>query len=720
MSPESSASHVRTAARDVLASARVGDETRELFLSLVHDASAVALGPPPVEPLADTGPLPVIWDEPEPGRARRAWEWLRREQSRLMWFAVNGSAVFAIGIIFQLALIKWAHLSHDASYAVQTAVSVQVAFALSRYVTWRDRSTRLARAWLRFNTQQALVTGAGVLAYAGLDAARVGWVASNIIVTIALIPASFTASHLWSLREQAPAPVTREYAAVFRACARRMSPYRHPLAWVLAVQAVLSLRLVWHNTAFPDEALYLWAGHLEWQHWLHGTPIPAFPTYFSGAPAVYPPLGALASAAGGLAGARALSLCFTLIASACLYDVTRRMFTHRAGVFASALFGATAATQFLGAFATYDAMALSFLGISAWLAVISASKRAITQMIVLMASALALVIADAAKYAAVLWDPVVIGLVILTTWNAQSWKRSIAVSAWYCALVSALAAVALSLGGHAYWRGIAYTTLSRQHGTSSAYGIIFDSVGWVGVTAGLAIIGALIITRTHHTTPMKITAWLLAGAITLAPANQSRIHVFTSLFKHVGIGAWFASAIAGVALAALADAVPAVKRHAALRTSLAALAGTGILGALLAATHFSSWPDSSAFTAYVRPVLAANPGPVLAADNGNVIEYYDEPASTGTYFYGTWFFRYQDPQSHVFLTGLPAYVDAIDHQFFTVIALSFSDSQQTDVEISADITMSGKYRLTAVLPYTTGHAHSAYRVWVRKTDRRSK
>ena len=56
---------------------------------------------------------------------------------------------------------------------------------------------------------------------------------------------------------------------------------------VLAVQAVLSVRLVWADTAFQDEATYLWAGHLEWAHWLHGTPIPPFPTYFSGAPVIY-------------------------------------------------------------------------------------------------------------------------------------------------------------------------------------------------------------------------------------------------------------------------------------------------------------------------------------------------------------------------------------------------------------------------------------------------
>ena len=44
-----------------------------------------------------------------------------------------------------------------------------------------------------------------------------------------------------------------------------------PLLIILTVQVILSLRLIWSNTAFSDEALYLWAGRLELAHWLHGT-----------------------------------------------------------------------------------------------------------------------------------------------------------------------------------------------------------------------------------------------------------------------------------------------------------------------------------------------------------------------------------------------------------------------------------------------------------------
>lgn len=124
----------------------------------------------------------------------------------------------------------------------------------------------------------------------------------------------------------------------------RYAPHRRAghqgllLLAVLAVQAVLSLRLVWSNTAFQDEAVYLWAGHLEWSHWLYGAQIPAFQSYFSGAPVVYPPLGALADSYGGLASARVLSLFFMLAATALLYSTTRRIFDRRAAFFAAAPF----------------------------------------------------------------------------------------------------------------------------------------------------------------------------------------------------------------------------------------------------------------------------------------------------------------------------------------------------------------------------------------------
>jgi len=114
----------------------------------------------------------------------------------------------------------------------------------------------------------------------------------------------------------------------------RTSRLRLPAGWallaVLAVQTALSLRLVRADTAFEDEATYLWAGHLEWAHLLHGNPLPQFPAYFSGAPVLYPPIGALADSVGGLTGARILSLIFMLGATVTLWSTAGRLFGRRA------------------------------------------------------------------------------------------------------------------------------------------------------------------------------------------------------------------------------------------------------------------------------------------------------------------------------------------------------------------------------------------------------
>src|SRR5260370_25499155 len=124
-----------------------------------------------------------------------------------------------------------------------------------------------------------------------------------------------------------------------RGLARLLTAHGWPLAIILAIQAALSLRLVWTATAFQDEALYLAVGHLEFAHLQHHVPIPDFATYLSGAPVVYPPLGAIADSLGGLAAATLLSLVFMLVATALLHGVTATLLSSRtAACFAAALF----------------------------------------------------------------------------------------------------------------------------------------------------------------------------------------------------------------------------------------------------------------------------------------------------------------------------------------------------------------------------------------------
>src|SRR5579863_1731300 len=210
-----------------------------------------------------------------------------------------------------------------------------------------------------------------------------------------------------------------EFGGDDRRGTRRPFPWSVPLLAVLALQTFLSLRLIWSRTASNDEALYLWAGHLELAHILHGTPVPGFQTYFSGAPFIYPPLGAVADSLGGLAAARILSLAFMLGATVLVYGTTRQLFGRRAGEIGAGSFGLLGSAEFLGAFATYDAMALFLLALAAYLVVLA---RGWFSEPLLIAAGLVLALADATKYPTTLWNPVLISLAALTA-TRGGWLR---------------------------------------------------------------------------------------------------------------------------------------------------------------------------------------------------------------------------------------------------------------------------------------------------------
>ena len=110
---------------------------------------------------------------------------------------------------------------------------------------------------------------------------------------------------------------------------------------------------------------------------MHGTQIPAYQTWFSGAPVIYPPVGAIADSLGGLAAARLLSLVFMLGVTSFVWGTaTRLLADERAAFFAAALFAVLAPTLHLGSYATYDAPALLLLAAATWCAAGVRGRRA--------------------------------------------------------------------------------------------------------------------------------------------------------------------------------------------------------------------------------------------------------------------------------------------------------------------------------------------------------
>jgi 4-amino-4-deoxy-L-arabinose transferase-like glycosyltransferase len=466
---------------------------------------------------------------------------------------------------------------------------------------------------------------------------------------------------------------------------------RWPLGLVLAVQCALSLRLVWSNTAFQDEALYLRAGHLEWAHWLHGAATPAFAAYFSGAPVLYPPLGALADSAGGLTAARLLSLIFMMTTTCLLWATARRLYGLRAALLAAALFATLAGTQFLGALATYDAMALCLLALTSWICVRSADCQLVVRTVLLVGAGAVMAAADAVKYATALYAPVVVAVVALTVLRRH--RAGVAFASAATVLSSWLAVVALAVvaGGSQYWQGITTSTVDRPSAASPWSVVAQRAYVWMSLLFVLAVLGALLALRGRP--PGRYLLAVLAAAALLAPVVQIRLHTTVSLQKHVVFGAWFAAIAAGYCLARLSRVDPGRGWAPVMALPIAAATLFGSLGQAGALTR--AWPNSAKVIAALRAAVPSHPGRYLAEDY-DVEAYYLRDRVSWWRWSSTYYFSYPGTGP-----GAPAYSAAIDAHDFSMVILSFSDTGPIDHKIVEDMRRAGGYDvLTRVGQYT--------------------
>lgn len=496
---------------------------------------------------------------------------------------------------------------------------------------------------------------------------------------------------------------------------------RLPLLAVLALQTVLALRL--HNTAFEDEALYLYAGHHEIA-WLlhHATTYDNYSTYFSGAPFLYPVLGASADGVFGLEGARALSLAFMLGATCCVWGVTRRLYGRPAAACAAALFAVAAPTLFLSRLATYDPMSLFLLSLSLWIVVATARRPA---PLVLLAVPPA-VLAVGTKYAGLLFVPTIVLVAVFagrygghTRVTGEARRRG-----WIAAtgrgLLFVLAFTALVYGwlrllGPSYVTGITSTTTNRASGGDSL-GYILKLAAELG--AGVAALGFIGVwvdarlakgngARRGEVATRVLLSLALAGTALLAPAYQVHLHTATSLQKHVGFGLLFAAPVAGVALAALLR-VGARDPRRLFAGLLVAIALTW--AAIAQSTQlYDGWPNSSGMVAdlktQVRPVTAR-----ILAEEDEVPRYYLSNLTEPYQWYSTFSFTYTTKKGQV-LSGVPAYQQAIADQYFALVVLRFGPTAGLDNQIDAPLMAQKGYKLIAKIPDSDEYGTGYYYIW---------
>ena len=447
-----------------------------------------------------------------------------------------------------------------------------------------------------------------------------------------------------------------------------------PLLAVLGVQTALSASMVRARTAFGDEALYLSAGHLEWSHWLHGTQIPEYQTWFSGAPVIYPPLGAIADSLGGLTAARLLSLVFMLGVTSLVWCTTIRLLEDKcAAFFAAALFAVLAPTLHLGSFATYDAPALLLLAAATWCAAGVRSSQHAARLT--MAAGILLALANATKYATALYDPTVLCVTFLSSWPGAGRRVALRRAALLAGTAAAVVAALLALGGPGYLTGIQVTTTGRAHGTDAASLVFADAWSWTAVVLVPAV-AAVVVCAVRRRWPQAVLLAVLALSALLAPADQARIQTATSLNKHVDFGAWFAAIAAGYLLSSLS------RRRVVLAASLAALIPVSSLG-LVQARDMIDWPDMAGLVKVVRP-LTAHGGHFLV-ETSDVLQYYLPNTSWR---------QWSDTAS----SNPGYYQQAIARHYYSVVVLGFNQTPAADYVIGLALSSASGYRLVAEVP----------------------
>jgi Dolichyl-phosphate-mannose-protein mannosyltransferase len=494
-----------------------------------------------------------------------------------------------------------------------------------------------------------------------------------------------------------------------------------PLLIILAVQSALSVRLLRADTAFQAEAAYLWAGHVEWAHILHGAPAPPYAYYFSGAPLIYPTIGALADSIGGLAAARLLSLVMMLAATVLLWAVAKRMFGRRAAVFAAALFAVLGATLQLGALADHDSLSVLLVALAVWCMVRPQPGDEATGSMV--AAGVALALANATAYSSALLDPVVILVGVLYAWPASN-SRLIRRRAGVVAVVLlTLILAGLLIGGGKYVTGINQTALAPAPGLQSAASVLNLSWSWVGVVFALAVCGivASLMGRSERT-----QTWLLAVlgvAALVGPLNLARLHVGGMPDQDVCLGGWFAAIAAGYVVDKFIEAAPPGRMQAVTYGAcVVALAFPASLGASQSRHLATSWPNSSDFIAIMRPLVAHTTGRLLVEDP-SIAEYYlpagadwERWSSTRNIILPSGASTGHPLESQGFIGpgNAATFARFIARGYFALVALNFADTVPLDQKIAADLRANPHYHVVEVIPYGKGPSGSApgtYVVW---------
>jgi hypothetical protein len=529
--------------------------------------------------------------------------------------------------------------------------------------------------------------------------------------------------------------------------------FLHPLTAICGVQAVLSLSLVWSNTAFADEAYYLWAGHLEIRHWLHGTSVPQtmLNGNLSGSPVIYPPIGALVDGIGGLAAARILSLIFMLGATTMLYLTAARLFGRATAIAACALWIASEPVIRL-AFATYDPLSVLMTTLSAWLILQASHRRCRAWLVAAAAASLAL--ANATAYSGVAIDPVVIMFLFLVCLPRMRPRQVVGYTAWFIAGWAALFALVMSATRS--WAGILFTVVNRSIADYQSNMLIVSDVWkYSGLLIVMAIVGAVTAIAGREWRLTCLVS-LLGCATLIVPVAQMHDATAVSMDKHLAYGLWFGAMAAGYGVSRLTRTLPTQPRPVIAACCVVALIYPVTDGWEKAWTVYHSWANATSFVNDFRKITGQRNStffvPAAQGHEDHIAEYYTsqgedwirwnnpglelDPAnvrqsSLTLYYiqqlrlhrYGTIVLFYRTTFSNTHIPSDVILPSRNNNTYDELLGLVGANSHEPGLSaLTLALENDSQYRLLAEGPYNThysfsGYYYGVYAIWQMREQR---
>ena len=442
-------------------------------------------------------------------------------------------------------------------------------------------------------------------------------------------------------------PLAQEVGGSHRPLAIRL--LTHPLAAICALQVALSLTLIGSNTAFTDEADYLWIGRLVLGHYSHGGSWPTAygSTILPGSPLIYPPIGALAASIGGgapsgLIAARIGSLIFMLGATVLLYLTASRLIRPTAAAFAAALWVLTEPVLRL-AFATPEPLAIFFLALAAWLVIQARDRHRHGELVA--AAAFALALANATAYSSAVIDPVLIAFAFFVWLSGPTPRREPRGSAYSTAWLAGGWLVFLTglMTISKSWSGFAAELSGHDITSHQPLVLVLTGIwGYAGLIIVLGLVGA-VVAGSHHDGKTAVLAGggrppqtpaalmgILGGAALIVPLVALLSQSANVLDRRLAFGLWFAAIAAGYGCGQLLRWLPQAGRPL---TAAVCMVGAGYLGITAwqsAGDAYRGWPNSSAFITAFNSAARQCDGQIFVVSQEHVAQYYSKQGDEWT------------------------------------------------------------------------------------------